>query len=359
MDRFPAGKPTVAWTRNVGFGFGTVSVVGDRLYVMGWRDGKDHVQCLDAAMGEPIWERPYPAERFDKNHRGGPAATPTVDGGLVYTFSKSGVVVCLDSTTGKPRWDRNLAKKYALSVPSWGFSGSVVVWGRMAIVDAGRIVAMDKKTGREIWKTEDYGPAYSTPMPFTHQDRELLATFPAYGLVVVEAGTGKKIAGHKWETSYNVNAATPIVDAGRIFITSGYNHGGALLRLRGKALESLWQNKQMKGKMATPVLLDGHLYGFDESVLRCLDVETGKSVWKKPGLGQGSLMVAGDRLIIMSDDGKLVIAEATAEAFRGLAEAQLFKVNEGWIMPVLAHGRIYCRSSDGQLVCVDVRKSGT
>ena len=212
--------------------------------------------------------------------------------------------------------------------------------------------------GGGVWKTEDYGSGYSTPMPFKLGGKQLVAAFPGAGLVVLDAARGRQIAAHNWKTQHNMNAATPIVDGNLIFITSAYNTGAALLRLDGSALEVVWEHKQMKGKMATPVLIDGHLYGFDESKLKCIDLHTGKQKWEERGMGLGTLTAADGRLIIMSDDGKLVIARATHERFQSLDEAQIFDEDQGWIVPVLAGGRIYCRSGSGRLVCIDVGGDG-
>ena len=355
---FSDGGPRIAWEKQLGVGFGSVAVRDGLIYAMGWRDGKDFIYCIEAKSGDVKWQEYYPSERYDKNHKGGPAATPALDGDRVYTVSKEAVVHCLDAGTGEGRWRVNLVEKFDVSVPQWGFSGSAIVLGRMVLVDVGRIVALDKKTGRTIWKTEDYGSAYSTPMPFKIGAKQLVAAFPAAGLVVLDATRGKQIATHKWETSYKVNSATPIVDGNLIFITSGYNTGAALLRLDGSGLEVLWENKQMKGKMATPILIDGHLYGFDEGKLKCVELRTGQQKWDARGMGLGTLTAADGRLIVLSEQGKLVIARASPDGFQSLDEAQIFDEDQGWIVPVLAGGRIYCRSGSGRLVCIDVGGDG-
>lgn len=355
QTNFSTGGPRIVWERSLGVGFGSVAVRDGLVYAMGWRKGKDHIYCIEVATGKIRWNEDYPAEPYNRNHQGGPAATPTLDGDNVYTVSKEGVVHCLDADTGDGRWRVNLVVESDVSIPSWGFSGSAIVLGKMVLVDVGRIVALDKKTGRPIWKTEDYGSAYSTPMPFKLGARQLITAFPASGLVVLDAESGKRIAAHEWETAHNVNSATPIVDGNLVFITSGYKAGAALLRLDDSGLDVVWENHEMHGKMATPVLVDDHLYGFDDTRLKCIDFRTGQPKWNARGMGFGSLTASDGRLIILSDDGKLVIATASPDGFQKLDETQIFEEGEGWIVPVLAGGRIYCRSGSGRLICIDVR----
>ena len=355
QSRFPAGGPRVLWQRDVGFGYAAVAVSSGRLYTAGWSAGEEHIYCLNEGDGKPIWDKSYPAKRHNCMHEGGPAATPEVDGDRVYSVGKEGVLVCLDADDGKPRWDRRLPGEFGVSIPQWGFAGSPVVLGDALLVDVGRIIALDKMTGEKIWRTDDYGPAYSTPTPFKHRGRQLIAAFPAYGLVVLDATTGRELASHAWETSYKVNAATPIVVGDRIFITSGYGKGAALLRFDGRRLTVIWENIEMRSKMSTPVLIAGHLYGFDDKRLKCLDFATGERKWVQAGLGLGCLMAADGKLIILSEDGKLAIADASPSAYTQISGAQILDASDCWTMPVLASGRIYCRSSKGQLVCLDVR----
>ncbi len=354
-SKFEAGRPPIRWRQKVGIGYAAVSVNGGKLYTAGWSDGKDVISCLNTDTGERIWTHEYRAPRFEKNHKGGPAATPAVDDGRVYTLSREALLICLDAQNGEVKWQKKLNELYRVDPPRWGFAGSPVVHGDMLLVDVGRIIAFDKETGREFWKTRNYGPAYSTPQPFRTGDRELLAVFPKAGLVILEASTGREVAAHQWLTSYGVNAATPIVDGNRIFISSGYGTGCAMLELTDKGLRVVWENKEMRNQMPTCVLMDGHLYGFDDKVLKCLDVKKGERVWAQRGLGQGALTAAGGKLIIMSEDGELQIVDTSPGGVKIEARVKVFNESHCWVMPVLAYGHIYCRSPGGELVCLNVR----
>jgi outer membrane protein assembly factor BamB len=177
--------------------------------------------------------------------------------------------------------------------------------------------------------------------------------FNSSGLVILDPKDGRELMLHPWRTDWNVNAAIPIVSGDKVFISSGYNVGCALLQVSGDKPVVIWQNKNMRNHFNSCVLWKGYLYGVDESQLRCLDWETGDVKWTQRGLGKGSLMLADGKLIIMSDKGKLVIAEASPDEFKELASV---KVLSGlcWTVPVLSNGKIYCANHEGDLICLDV-----
>lgn len=353
QSRFDDGPP-VAWERQVGAGYASVAVAGGRLYTAGWADGHDTIYALDAATGAVVWRHRYAIEAYDNMHVGGPAATPATDGTHVYMASRGGHLICLTAAGGEPVWSKSLAEAYGVAEPTWAFSGSPVLDGNVLYIDVGRILALDKTNGETIWQTDDYGSAYSTPVPFDHKGKRLVAAFPKHGLVLLEAATGREVCKHRWQTQYDVNAATPIVDGDHVFISSGYNTGALLLAFDGQGLTEVWGSKRMRNKMATCVLVDGHLYGIDASVLRCLEFETGAVRWSQRGVGEGTVAAAGDKLIVLTDDGELIIADASPEAFQAHARAKVLEGGQCWTVPVIADGRIYCRSKTGQLVCVDV-----
>ncbi len=348
-------KLTVAWRQSIGVGFGTVSVRNDRLYVMGWKDGHDHLYCLDPADGSDHWTQRYAEAVHDNMHRGGPSGTPAVDDHGVYTISKSGVVQCFSVEDGQPKWRIDGPQEFGVTVPSWGFSGSPILYDDQTVIaDLGRIVALDRATGRLKWKSQDFGAGYSTPVPFESHRRSLLAAFPARGLVVLDAANGKLTTAFPWKTSYDVHAATPVVRGNAILITSGYGSGAALLRLGRGGLKPVWQSKVLASQMSSPVLVYDHVYGFNGGRLVCVKLATGERRWAHRGLGQGSLVVAGRHLVVLSEDGRLVIAPVSTEGFHESASLDLFNADQGWVMPVVAGGRIFCRSGDGELATVTV-----
>lgn len=354
---WPAGGPTRLWERNVGISCSSLAVVGDRVYTIGNADDTDTVYALDAATGAIIWKHSYPCPLDPHQFEGGSGATPSVDGDRVYTVSRAGHLRCLNRADGKAVWIKHLEKDLGGKAPTWGYSGSALVLDQLVILDVGApggsTVALDKQTGATVWRSGDDGAGYATVAPFTHGGRTLLACFNAFGLVIRDAAQGREIARHAWKTSYDVNSATPIIDGDRIFISSGYNKGAALLRFTGSALQPVWENRKMRNHFNSSVLWQGHLYGFDESALACVAFATGEQKWKQDGLGKGSLMIADGQLIVLGERGDLVIAEATPAGFQESARAKVLK-DRCWVVPVLAGGRIYVKNNVGQVACLDV-----
>ena len=356
-SQWPDSGPKTLWQRNLGISCSSFAAVGDRVYAMGNAGDKDHVYCLKAASGETIWEHSYPCPLDPHQFEGGSGATPTVDGDRLYTVSRAGHVCCLSLADGKPVWTKHLVQDLGGKVPTWGYSGSALILDKLLVIDVGApggsTMALDKMTGAVVWKSGDDEAAYATVAPFQHGGKTLLACFNAFGLVIREAAKGGEVARFKWKTSYDVNSATPIIDGDRIFISSGYNKGCALLQFTGSDLKSLWENKKMRNHFNSSVLWQGHLYGFDESALVCMDFKTGDVKWKQDGLGKGSLMIAGGKLVVQGERGDLVIAAASPSAFQESARSKVLK-DRCRVVPVLANGRIFTKNNKGDTVALDV-----
>jgi outer membrane protein assembly factor BamB len=195
---------------------------------------------------------------------------------------------------------------------------------------------------------------------FPHASSKLVTSFNGAGLAIYTLSQGKPVAKYKWETAYGVNTATPIVSGGKIFISSGYGRGCSLLSLEGDALMKVWENREMNNHCQTCVLAGGFLYGVhgqqgQKASLKCLDFETGTVKWDQEGLKVGGgLTLADGKLFVMVDSGTLLVAEASPKAFKELARAKVLD-GQCWTMPVVANGRVYCRSHDGELACLDLR----
>ena len=350
------GQSNSLWSKNVGLGYTTFVVKGDRLITAGFDEDKeqDTILCLNATTGENIWGHTYAAKKWDNSHNGGTLSTPSIDGDRVYVLNREGLFICLQFEDGKVIWQKNLMETNGLEYPTWMFAASPLVLDDMVIVNVGHLIALHKESGRQIWKTKNTGDAYSTPLSIEHDGQSRLAVINGDGLVVFDRKTGKEIASHPWKTRYDINASTPVAIGNRIFISSGYNHGSAMLQLKGDKLDVLWQNKEMKTKMSGSVYWDGHLYGFDDTRLQCLDTD-GNEKWSKRGLGMGSLMVANGRLVVMSGKGELIIADASPGGYSELSRTKVLTGGVYWTMPVLANGLIYCRNSMGDVVCRDHR----
>jgi len=227
----------------------------------------------------------------------------------------------------------------------------------MLIVDVGVTAALNKDSGEEIWHSKKFAAGYSSPVVFTQADRKLLASFYASGLVIIDPANGSTVSSLPWQTKFDVNAADPIIVGDMAFITSGYGHGCALVNLAGDKVKIMWQNNALRSHFTTPVLHEGTLYGVDDNVgsgkLVCMDFKTGNVNWVGPKVAMASLILAGERLLILTQAGELILAEASPSEYKELARAKVMGPT-CWTISVLAGGKVYCRNDKGSVVCVAV-----
>ena len=357
--KWPADGPKVLWKASVGIGFSSFTVADGRVFTTGNADNTDTVFCFDAASGKQIWKHAYPADLGDKYFEGGTSGTPTVSGEQVFQLSRWGDLFCLNAATGKVLWTKNVQKETSARIPDWGYAGSVLMQGNLLILNIGGAgLAVDKTNGNIVWKSDDKDAGYSTPLPFKHGEDSLVLLSSGKGYSAVKTKTGEKVWSFEWGTRYGVNAADPVVNGDQIFISSGYNKGCAVVKF-GETTP-VWQNKELKNQLALSVLLTGNLYGFDgdngnsRSPLKCVDFATGTVKWDEKSITPGAVMIADGKLIILTGKGELIVAKATPEKFDVISRAPVL-TGKCWTAPVLANGRIYCRNSTGDVVCLDVR----
>ncbi len=355
-SQWGAGGPRKAWAVQVGEGFSSVAVVGGKVYTVGNSANKDTVWCLDSGSGRPVWQYPYPCAPGGNGYSG-PRATPTVDGPNVYTLSNDGRAFCLNAANGRLVWMRDLRRDTKASDPTWGFAGSPLILGNLAFYNVGAAgAAVDKLSGRVVWSSGGGPAGYSSPILFDAGGKPGVSFFVAAGLVGVDPQTGRKLWQQDWNTPNDVNAADPIFFADSVFISANYNHGCALIRLAGGRPSVLWENRNMRNHFNTCILAGSAFYGNDDNTLKCIDVRTGADKWQNRGIGKGGLIISDGKLIVLSERGELIVAAANPDRYTELARAQVMSGGTSWAHPVLANGFIYCRSHEGELVCVDVRR---
>jgi outer membrane protein assembly factor BamB len=351
----PSGELRQLWKANVGIGTSSVVVSGERAFTMGNVRNKDIVWCFDAATGREVWKHEYRLGGDPRNFEGGPAATPTVDGQRVYTVSHQGDLFCLDAATGKPVWYKHYQQDFKGKRPQWGYAGSPLVEGNLLILDVGgrgaSTVALDKATGKTVWQSGDDDAGYASPVAADLAGQRTIVLFKASQLVGLDAATGRELWRQEWKTSYNVNAATPLIAGNRIFVSSGYGRGCGLFEV-GKTVVKRWENKNLKAHINTPVIWQGAIYGIDDNVgpkspLVCLDLETGQVKWEEK-VGGGSLVLIDGKLVVLSEQGELLIGEASPNGFKAALSQQVLG-KRCWVQPTVANGHIFCRNNDGDL----------
>jgi outer membrane protein assembly factor BamB len=350
---WPASGPRRLWTAQVGEGFSSVAVTGGRVYTMGNAGGEDTVYCLAAGTGRVVWRYRYPCPAGDY---GGTRATPTVEAHRVYTFSREGQAFCLNAASGARVWATDLRRETGASPPSWGFASSPLVLGNLVIYNAGIAgAALDKVTGRVVWKSGVGTAGYASPVAYTVGGQQGVAIFTGTGLLGVDAASGRVLWQYPWRTDFEVNAADPLFSGDTVFISSNYNRGCALLRLsRDGRPAVVWENRNMRNHFNSCVLLGGYLYGNDQNTLKCIDLRTGAEQWQWRGMGKGGLIAVNGHLLVLTERGRLALSRANPGQYTELAHASVLR-GTCWTPPVLANGLVYCRSHEGELICLDLR----
>ena len=363
LKTWPEKGPKVIWRAELGGGYSSVVVAGGRVFTQTKDKKEDVIVCFAAATGERLWEYRYPCDyaqypTLDKRFLTGPKATPAVDGDRVYNIGNTGMLHCLDAKTGKRVWERDLLKMADRTCPEYGYCNSPLIVGDVLCVHPGgqkgnSIAALNKKDGSVRWQALDDKIGWATPVQIEFNGSPQLIYFTGRGAVGVSPQDGKALWRYDWETAFDINAATPIYSDGRVFISSSYGKGGALLRLLPKRdPEVVWKNHEMANHFSTCVLHEGHLYGFSTDRFRCVEFATGKTKWDKTGLGKGSLLLADGHLIALGENGKLVLAEARPDKY---VEKAHWQPLEGtcWSVPVLANGMLYLRN-EHKIMAVDL-----
>lgn len=368
--RWPAGGPAVLWSREVGQGFAGPVAAGGKVILFHRVGEVERVECMEAKTGKPVWSAEYPTTyQDDFGFDEGPRAMPTIAGERVYTFGAEGALHCWDLATGKSVWAVDTKKQFATGKGFFGMVCSPLVEGNAVILNIGGgdgagVVAFDKDSGKLLWKATDDEASYSSPVAATIHGKRYVLVFTRAGLVGIDPPGGKVEFRFPWRSRMNasVNAATPLVINDLVFISASYNTGAALLRIDEKGPEKIWSNDNaMSNHYATCVYADGFLYGFDgrqESGpnFRCVELKTGKVRWNEEHFGAGNLLLAGGRLLLLTEKGELISAPASPDGFKPSGRAQVLGFGTR-AYPALADGLFYARSKD-KLVCVDLRADG-
>lgn len=364
LKQWPAGGPPLTWqVANLGEGYGSVATSGDRLFVQGLRNRQSIVTALNRSNGQGLWSKALGAGA--NNERGpGPRGTPTVDGDRLYVLTENGDLACLKQD-GTSVWQRNILKDFSGSNISWLISESPLVDGNLVIVSPGgrgaAIVALDKMTGTTVWTTKELNDeaGYASPVVADVHGIRTVMTLTAEAGVGVRLSDGKLMWKYRPAANSTANIATPVFFDNKVFYTSAYGTGGALLGLRPEngevKAQEIYFTREMQNHHGGVVLLDGYLYGFSGSILTCLEFASGKTAWRNRSVGKGSITYADGQLYVLSEDQVMGLVEATPAAYR---EKGRFEVKDlgwpSWAHPVVSGGRLYIRNQN-TLASYDVK----
>jgi outer membrane protein assembly factor BamB len=355
MKTWPAEGPPLAWqAAGAGNGYSSFSVAGGKLYTLGAKGPEEFVLAYDAATGKPLWETSIGA-RLNDDRGDGPRGTPTLDGNRLYAIGGRGDLACVDLTTGKKLWSVSFPSTFSAAPPGWGFAESPLIVGDRVIVNAGgsdaSIVALDKASGKVLWKAGNDRAAYSSAMLHETGGIRQAIFFTASTAQGVDISNGRILWTYNRANNNVANVSTPVIRGDRVFISSDYGTGGALLQLTpsggGITAKEIYFTGDMRTHHNTAVLVGDHMYGFSSSILTAMKFDDGTVAWKNRSVGKGSLVAAEGQLYLYSENGVVGLADAVPDEYR---ERGRFRVKSGnlptWSHPVVSEGLLYLRDQD-------------
>jgi outer membrane protein assembly factor BamB len=350
-------SPRRVWERDVGKGWGAFAVVGNYAVTQEQWGPKECVICYRLSDGAQMWAHEDPV-RYDSSLGGpGPRATPTIAGGRVYTIGATGLLNCLDGTTGKPKWQVNVLEDNNAENISHGVCGSPLLVGDLVLVSpTGRngisLAAYHRQTGKRVWQAGKDQASYSSPQLVCLAGVPQILVNTSQGVTAHHPATGEILWSFAWTNYQEINCSQPIPNAGapgRVFVGTGYGKGCALFQVNhdssdGWSVDVIWTKPLMKTKFTTAVLYKCIVYGLDDGVLECLDAKTGKKRWKDGRYEHGQILLAGNLLLVQAENGEVVLVEPAPDQLRELGRFRPF-TGKTWNNPALAGRYLLVRNS--------------
>jgi outer membrane protein assembly factor BamB len=348
---WPEGGPQrVFQVGGLGIGYSSLAASGDRMVTMGATDDGERVIALDARTGLVLWRTPNgPVFRNDRGD--GPRGTPTIDGDRVFALGGNGRLLALELATGKVVWQVDLLREFGAGNITWGISESpLVVDGKVLVNPGGRgagVVALDRDTGKVVWKSQDDRAGYSSAIVADVGGTRQAIFFTDSRGLGVDLRDGKLLWSYDRMSNRTANAATPIFHDGKVFLSSDYGTGCALLALSPRGATEVYFNNDMRNHHSSSVLVDGTLYGFSSAILTAMDFESGRVLWQDRSVGKGSVIAGDGRLYLLSERGVVGLAEISPEGYREQGRFSLERSEvPTWSHPMIHRGQLYLRDQD-------------
>jgi outer membrane protein assembly factor BamB len=351
------------WKQPVGLGYASFVVASGRAFTIEQRRHEEVVAAYDVETGRELWTNRWTAEFMESMGGNGPRATPTYHDGRVYALGAIGELRCLDASTGAVVWRRNILDDSHATNLDWGMAAAPLIVDDTVVVLPGgpggrSVVAYHKTTGDVVWTSLDDRQAYTSPMLVTLGGTRQILVVSAARVMGLTPDGGRLLWEYPWVTNMGINVAQPVLlDGDRVFISAGYDHGAAAFQVTRTrdtfTASTVWESRTMKNKFSSSLFYRGYLYGLDESVLACVDAATGKLQWKGGRYGYGQVMLAGEHLIVLTEDGDVVLVNATPDRHEEVARFSAIS-GKTWNHPVIADGRLLVRNIQ-EMAAFDIR----
>ncbi len=364
LTTWPSTGLPLLWKQPIGGGYASFTVGEGRAYTIEQRRATEAITAYDVATGRELWAFTYPG-LFDEVLGGpGPRATPVYHDGLVYSLGANGDFYVLHAKTGKPKWSKNILANNETKNIHWGMAGAPLIVDDKVIVTPGgsggkSIVAYDRLTGEPVWRSLSDRAGYTSPIVATLAGRRQIVWISAERVVGLAVEDGKLLWEYPFPAQMDMNCSQPVVvDDSNILLSSSQGPGAALLEISKNgdayAAHAVWQNNRMKNKFNSSVLYQGYIYGLDESILACVNAKTGELKWKGGRYGYGQVLLAGRHLVVLTEQGDLVLVRATPEGHEELAR---FSAIEGrtWNIPAIDNGLLLVRNAS-EMACFRLGK---
>ena len=356
--------PKTIWKVPTELGFSSFSIANGRAFTQIQKNKAEMLLALDASTGSTLWSKSLGASDWrgggdagasDNKGGDGPRSTPSTDGDKVFVYDAHMVLWCFDAASGEELWKRDILNEFAGRNIKWHNATSPLLDGDRIYVGGGganqSLLAFDTDTGKTLWKSGDEEITHATPTLTEIDGKKQVIYFVQSGLVSVDPENGKKLWRQKYDFSVST-AASPLVEGNLVYCSAGYGVGAGLYSVSGNSTtQRVWRkNAKLMNHWSTPIVHDGHLYGIFEfkkygrAPLNCVDLKTGKIKWSQRGFGPGNCILVGDKLVVLSDAGEVVVVKARTDEYEELSRTDVLD-GKCWSTPAYSDGRIFVRST--------------